>query len=138
MDTFTLCLAILATLAVILIGLIFLKSRSPTEEPKSTRRRVAAVPNRDEDGQIIQAGPGPRGRRGAGPRMRRRQVQEEPEPEPEVVDNAENSDFSDDENSEKTAKLPAKMGKKKLEKMQAKADRKIQLGMFVLTKIFVF
>jgi len=122
MDQLTLGLAILATLVVILVGLLFLKSQSPTEEKKS-KRRVAAIPNRDQDGQIIQAGPGPRGRRGGGPRMRRR-VEEEPEPEPEIV--PDHSDASDEETSEKS-KIPAKMGKKKMEKMQAKADRKVQL-----------
>merc|ERR1712029_869108 len=122
MDQLTLGLAILATLVVILVGLLFLKSQSPTEEKKS-KRRVAAIPNRDQDGQIIQAGPGPRGRRGGGPRMRRR-VEEEPEPEPEIV--PDHSDVSDEETSEKS-KIPAKMGKKKMEKMQAKADRKVQL-----------
>ena len=121
MDQFTLGLAILATLIVILIGLLFLKSKSAPEEQKASRRR-AAIPNRDEDGQIIQ-GDGPRGRRG-GPRMRRRQVQEEPEPEPEVAA-PDDSEASDEEGQK--AKLPAKMGKKKMEKMQAKADRKIQL-----------
>ena len=126
MDQFTLGLAILATLVVILVGLIFLKSQgNATEDKKSSgRRRVAAIPNRDEDGQIIQAGPGPRGRRGGGPRMRRR-VEEEPEPEPEI--GPDRSDVSDEENSEQATKIPAKMGKKKMEKMQAKADRKIQL-----------
>ena len=108
MDQFTLGLAILATLVVILVGLLFLKSQSPTEEKKS-KRRVAAIPNRDQDGQIIQAGPGPRGRRGGGPRMRRR-VEEEPEPEPEIV--PDHSDASDEEAAEKS-KIPAKMGKKK-------------------------
>merc|ERR1712095_86278 len=54
----------------------------------------------------------------------RRRVEEEPEPEPEIV--PDHSDASDEEAAEKS-KIPAKMGKKKMEKMQAKADRKVQL-----------
>ena len=74
MDQLTLFIAIFATLAVLLAGLLFLKSQTSSSgsETKTGARRRAAVPNRDEDGQIVNAGPGPRGRRGAGPRMHRR------------------------------------------------------------------
>ena len=74
MDQLTLFIAIFATLAVLLAGLLFLKSQTSSSgsETKTGARRRAAVPNRDEDGQIVNAGPGPRGRRGAGPRMQRR------------------------------------------------------------------
>ena len=117
--------AILASLAVILIGLLFLKSKSSdNEETNKVRRTRAAIPNRDEDGQIVNIGP--RGRRGAGPRVRRRNVQEEPEPE-EELDRGEADNQSDNE-EDSTSKIPSgKIGKKKLEKLQAKADRKVQL-----------
>ena len=73
MDDLTLYIAIFATLAVLLCGLLFLKSKTSNEEEKKpAARRRAAVPNRDEDGQIINTGP--RGRRGGGPRMRRRYI----------------------------------------------------------------
>ena len=78
--------AILATLVVILLGLMFLKSQSSdsSDTKSGTARRRAAVPNRDADGQIV-AGQGPRGQRGGGRRMRRTQVQEE-EPTDDAID----------------------------------------------------
>ena len=59
MDDLTLFIAIFASLAVILISLLFLKSKQSqqTSETKTGSRRRAAVPNRDEDGQIVDVGP---------------------------------------------------------------------------------
>ena len=59
MDDLTLFIAIFASLAVILISLLFLKSKQSqqTSETKTGSRRRAAVPNRDEDGQIVEVGP---------------------------------------------------------------------------------
>lgn len=127
MEDLYLYIAILATLAVLLIGLLYLKSQSgPSEkESKPARRRAAAVPHRDEDGQIVDTGPGPRGRRG-GPRMRRRQVAEEPEPDLDRAQDEHDEEQLDSDNEERVRELPGKMGKKKLEKMQAKADKKLE------------
>ena len=60
MDDLTLFIAIFASLAVILISLLFLKSKhsqQSSETKTGGRRRVAVVPNRDEDGQIVDVGP---------------------------------------------------------------------------------
>merc|ERR1711936_1332397 len=59
--------AILTTLVVILLGLMFLKSQSSNSNEVKTGavRRRAAIPNRDEDGQIV-ASEGPRQRGGPG------------------------------------------------------------------------
>jgi len=118
--------AILATLVVILLGLMFLKSQSSdsSDTKSGTARRRAAVPNRDADGQIV-AGQGPRGQRGGGRRMRRTQVQEE-EPIDDVIDEprADGESESDDEGNQ--AKLPGKIGKKKQQKLEDKAEKKKQ------------
>jgi hypothetical protein len=123
MENLYLYIAIFATLAVLLIGLLFLKTSSSLEEPSEARsnRRRAAVPNRDEDGQIITTGPGPRGRRG-GPRIRRQAVEEAAE----IVDAAEDDvdRGSDDEDEGHVAREFKTMGKKKTEKMEAKAEKK--------------
>jgi len=127
MQDLNLYIAIFASLAVALIGLIFLKSRSSdsSDDKKPQARRRAAIPTRDEDGQIVGAGPGPRGRRGGG-RMRRRQVQDEVEDEPQIE--AENVEAGSDDEENTDIKAPSgKIGKKKMEKLQAKADRKVQL-----------
>ena len=60
MDDLTLFIAIFASLAVILFSLLFLKSKQSQQSSETKtggRRRVAAVPNRDEDGQIVDVGP---------------------------------------------------------------------------------
>ena len=118
MQDLNLYIAIFASLAVALIGLIFLKSKSSdsSDDKKSQTRRRAAIPTRDEDGQIVGTGPGPRGRRGGG-RMRRRQVQDEVEDEPQIeVENVEAG--SDDEENTDIKAPSGKIGKKKMEKLQ--------------------
>ena len=118
MQDLQLYLAILGTLAVLLIGLLFFKSQSSdSTETKTGSRRRAAIPNRDADGQIIQT-EAPRGRLGPGrPRMgRRRQVQEEVEEEEPVE--VHDEDLSGDD--EVNVKMPAKNGKKKAEKLQGR------------------
>ena len=61
MDDLTLFIAIFASLVVILVSLLFLKSKQSQQSSETktggARRRVAAVPNRDEDGQIVDVGP---------------------------------------------------------------------------------
>ena len=60
MDDLTLFIAIFVSLAVILISLLFLKSKQSQQSSETKtggRRRAAAVPNRDEDGQIVDVGP---------------------------------------------------------------------------------
>jgi len=129
MDDLTLFIAIFASLAVILISLLFLKSKQSQQSSETKtggRRRVAAVPNRDEDGQIVDVGP--RGRRGpAGRRMQRRQQAAEEIQEP--VDDGSNEPIEgsdDDELSQVAKELPGKLGKKKQQKLQDKAEKKLQ------------
>lgn len=118
--------AILGTLAVLLVTLLFVKSRSGGEDSsasKNASRRRAAVPNRDEDGQIVMAGPRARGR--GGQRMRRPQQQSQNQTQDEPI-SGEESGNEEMAAGEKEALQPAKMGKKKMEKMQAKADKKLE------------
>merc|ERR1712226_766531 len=128
MDDLTLFIAIFASLAVILVSLLFLKSKQSQQSSETKtggRRRVAAVPNRDEDGQIVDVGP--RGRRGpAGRRMHRRQQAAEEIQEP--VDDGFNEDLGsdDDELRQVEKELPGKLGKKKQQKLQDKAEKKLQ------------
>lgn len=113
---------VVAILAVILAVLIYVKNSSDDTASSGTGRRRAAVPTRDETGQIVgrQAPARPGGRRG-GARMRR-QVQED-EPEAVADDNADGGGGSDGEDDVRN--VPSgKMGKKKLEKLAAKAEKK--------------
>ena len=122
MDEILIYSTIIAALGILLFALYFAKSKSPSTDERERARRRAAIPTRDEDGHIIAdqeslVAAGPRGRRGA--RMQRR-PQVAPRPNVEE-DNESNED--DEEISSKT-KLDGKVGKKKLEKLQAKADKK--------------
>ena len=113
---------LVAVLVIILMGLIFAKSQGKGDKDSKNRNRRAAVPTRDEDGQIVgapAASVGPRGRRG-GPRMRRT-VQVQEELEDNQVEAAEDDGEGDNEVLENK---PGKIGRKKLEKLQAKADKK--------------
>jgi len=111
---------VISILVVILGGLYFAKSKSSNNEREKTRRR-AAIPTRNEDGQIapdqerVVAGPG--GRRRA-TRMQRR-----PQPAANVVDE-QDDDIEDDEEGGVSKQIEGKVGKKKLAKLQEKADKK--------------
>lgn len=124
MEQLNLYLAIFASLAVVLIALLFIKSKSSGSgnENKTRRQRQAAIPNRDQDGQILDVGP--RGRRGPGPRMRRRQAQPEAEPEVEHLDEPE---VDEDGVEVAAAKVPKNIGAKKAAKLAEKAERKLQV-----------
>jgi len=121
-------IAILAALLLMLLGLYVFKSKdsSDSSENKKSRRR-ADIPNRDEDGQIIQEGPRTqRGPAGAGRRMRRRVPVQEEEPEQDVIDEPrEDGEIESDEEGN-LAKFSGKVGKKKLLKMEDKAEKKKQ------------
>jgi len=122
--------AILATLVVILLGLMFLKSQSSNSNEVKTGavRRRAAIPNRDEDGQIVASeGPRQRGGPGGGRRrmQRRTQVQEE-EPLEDVIDEPRADGGSESDEEGNLAKLPGKIGKKKQQKLEDKAEKKKQ------------
>ena len=103
---------------IILCGLYFAKSKSSTEERERSRRR-AAIPTRNEDGQIVPdqerlVAAGPRGRRGA--RMQRR-----PQPTQNVVEEVEDDlENEDDVEGNATKKIEGKIGKKKMEKLQVR------------------
>jgi len=121
--------AILATLVVILLGLMFLKSQSSDSSETKTGpvRRRAAIPNRDEDGQIIQGdGPRQRGPGGGRRRMHRRTQAQEEELLDDIVDEprADGESESDEEGNQ--SKLPGKVGKKKQQKLEDKAEKKKQ------------
>lgn len=123
MDQLYLYVTIFASLAVVLVGLLFVKSKtSASGSEKQVKRRQAAIPNRDQDGQIVDVGP--RGRRGPGPRMRRRQAQPEPEPE---IDQVQDEPDYDDDGEIQTQKVPKNIGAKKAAKLQEKAERKLQV-----------
>jgi len=123
-------IAILASLLLMLLGLYVFKSKdsSDSSENKKSRRR-ADIPNRDEDGQIIQDGPRTqRGPAGAGRtnRMRRRVPVQEEEPVQDVIDEPrEDGEIESDEEGN-LAKFSGKVGKKKLLKMEDKAEKKKQ------------
>ena len=110
MDPVTLGIVV-ALLAVILAGLMYAKQQS-SEESKPRRRNVP------QPGQPVPEGP--RGRR-AGPRMRRTAAAANTEPEPAPFDDGEGGE----DGGEDVDAPSAKMGKKKLEKLQAKADKKL-------------
>jgi len=120
MDEIFLYSIVISILVVILGGLYFAKSKSTNNEREKTRRR-AAIPTRNEDGQIapdqerVVAGPG--GRRRA-TRMQRR-----PQPAANVVDE-QDDDIEDDEEGGVSKQIEGKVGKKKLAKLQEKADKK--------------
>jgi len=121
-------IAILASLLLMLLGLYVFKSKdsSDSSENKKSRRR-ADIPNRDEDGQIIQDGPRTqRGPAGARQRMRRRVPVQEEEPVQDVIDEPrEDGEIESDEEGN-LAKFSGKVGKKKLLKMEDKAEKKKQ------------
>lgn len=122
-------IAILAALLLMLLGLYVFKSKdsSSSESENKKSRRRADIPNRDEDGQIIQEGPRTqRGPAGAGRRMRRRVPVQEEEPEQDVIDEPrEDGEIESDEEGN-LAKFSGKVGKKKLLKMEDKAEKKKQ------------
>ena len=116
MDEILLFSIVISILVIVLCGLYFAKSKSSQNEKQKTRRR-AAIPTRNEDGQIVAdqerlVAAGPRGRRGA--RMQRR-----PQPTSNVVEEPEN-DIENDEDEEGNVpkKTEGKIGKKKMEKLQ--------------------
>ena len=115
MDEIFLYSIVISILVVILCGLYFAKSKSTNTEREKTRRR-AAIPTRNEDGQIapdqdrVVAGPG--GRRRA-TRMQRR-----PQPAANVIEEPENDSENDDEEEGVSKQIEGKVGKKKLAKLQ--------------------
>merc|ERR1712241_213875 len=108
MDELLLFSIVISILVIVLCGLYFAKSKSSQKE--KTRRR-AAIPTRNEDGQIVAdqerlVAAGPRGRRGA--RMQRR-----PQPTSNVVEEPENDiENDDDEEGNVPKKTEGKIGKK--------------------------
>jgi len=126
MDINTL-IAILAALLLMLLGLYVFKSKDSSSSENKKPRRRADIPNRDEDGQIIQEGPRTqRGPAGAGRRMRRRVPAQEEEPVQDVIDEPrEDGEIESDEEGN-LAKFSGKVGKKKLLKMEDKAEKKKQ------------
>jgi len=123
-------IAILASLLLMLLGLYVFKSKdsSDSSENKKSRRR-ADIPNRDEDGQIIQDGPRTqRGPAGAGRnRMRRPRVPvQEEEPVQDVIDEPQEDGENESDEEGNLAKFSGKVGKKKLLKMEDKAEKKKQ------------
>jgi len=126
---------LVAILAVILIGLIFAKqSGADKDGSKSGGRRRAAVPTRDEDGQLVGEGApvmGPRGRRGA-TRMRRTPAATAQQHQEDAFDDDHEADAAEDEEGAGRSSVQApsgKVGKKKLEKLQAKQDKKLEREM---------
>jgi len=120
-------IAILAALLLMLLGLYVFKSKDSSSSENKKSRRRADIPNRDEDGQIIQEGPRTqRGPAGAGRRMRRRVPVQEEEPVQDVIDEPrEDGEIESDEEGN-LAKFSGKVGKKKLLKMEDKAEKKKQ------------
>jgi len=120
-------IAILAALILMLLGLYVFKSKDSSSSENKKPRRRADIPNRDEDGQIIQEGPRTqRGPAGAGRRMRRRVPVQEEEPVQDVIDEPrEDGEIESDEEGN-LAKFSGKVGKKKLLKMEDKAEKKKQ------------
>jgi len=120
-------IAILAALLLMLLGLYVFKSKDSSSSENKKPRRRADIPNRDEDGQIIQEGPRTqRGPAGAGRRMRRRVPVQEEEPVQDVIDEPrEDGEIESDEEGN-LAKFSGKVGKKKLLKMEDKAEKKKQ------------
>jgi len=117
MDTVTLGVLV-AVLVVILAALMYAKQQAGSEESKTRQRRNVPQP-----GQAAPEGVrGPGGRRG-GARMRR--------PAAAPSNNQQGGDGPDDDNSgddDEGGPIDApsgKIGKKKLEKLQAKADKKV-------------
>merc|ERR1719509_318497 len=110
-----------------LLGLYVFKSKDSSSSENKKPRRRADIPNRDEDGQIIQEGPRTqRGPAGAGRRMRRRVPVQEEEPVQDVIDEPrEDGEIESDEEGN-LAKFSGKVGKKKLLKMEDKAEKKKQ------------
>jgi len=102
----------------VLCGLYFAKSKSTTNEREKSRRR-AAVPTRNEDGQIAaaQERAGPAGRR-RGPRLQRRA-----QPTSNVEEIEDDIDNEDEEGAV-PKKVEGKVGAKKLAKLQEKAEKK--------------
>ena len=116
MDEILLFSIVISILLIVLCALYFAKSKSSQDEKERTRRR-AAIPTRNEDGQIIAdqerlVAPGPRGRR---VRMQRRH-----QPTPNVVEEPENDieDEEDDEGNTSKKIEGKKEGKKRMEKKQ--------------------
>lgn len=120
-------IAILAALCVMLLGLYIFKSKDSSSSENKKPRRRADIPNRDEDGQIIQEGPRTqRGPAGARRRMNRRVPVQEEEPVEDVIDEPpEDGEIESDEEGN-LAKFSGKVGKKKLLKMEDKAEKKKQ------------
>ena len=116
MDEIFLYSIVISILVVILCGLYFAKSKSTNTEREKTRRR-AAIPTRNEDGQIapdqdrVVAGPG--GRRRRATRMQRR-----PQPTANVIEEPENDSENNDEEEGVSKQIEGKVGKKKLAKLQ--------------------
>merc|ERR1712129_305835 len=116
-------------MGLMLLGLYIFKSKDSSSSENKKSRRRADIPNRDEDGQIIQDGPRTqRGPAGAGRnRMRRPRVPvQEEEPVQDVIDEPpEDGEIESDEEGN-LAKFSGKVGKKKLLKMEDKAEKKKQ------------
>ena len=122
MDEILLYSIVISILIVILGGLYFAKSQSNSSEREKSRRR-AAVPTRNEDGQIapdqdrVVAGPG--GRRRVARMQRRPQPAANVE---EIDDEIEN----EDEEGAVPKKVEGKVGAKKLAKLQVRFIGRIQ------------
>jgi len=118
--------AILATLVVLLLGLMFLKSQSSSSSENKKPRRRADIPNRDQDGQIVADGPRQRGPGGGRRRMQRRTQAQEEEPVQDVIDEPRVDGEIDSDDEGNPSKISGKLGKKKLLKMEEKAEKKKQ------------
>ena len=119
MDEVLIYSIIISLLVILLCGLYFAKSKSSSKDERERSRRRAAIPTRDEDGNIVAdqerlVAAGPRGRRGA--RMIRR-----PQAASNTVEEDESDNINDEDNDEGTSKkIEGKIGKKKMEKLQVR------------------
>merc|ERR1711862_660501 len=82
--------------------------------------------NRDQDGQIVADGPRQRGPGGGRRRMQRRTQAQEEEPVQDVIDEPRVDGEIDSDDEGNPSKISGKLGKKKLLKMEEKAEKKKQ------------